>query len=142
MAIDKTRSFSIIKRPFLPDKMQKRDIKTPPAWRINIHASTERPCTDPDLHLSLTRVSVVLTPGSPWCLHPGLKRLSKPFWAKEKPVLMKNEAILTCFASIPGRFLFLLLIDTQNIIVFFRKRLRDATIVLQTRVFSFVIKKR
>ena len=49
----------------------------------------------------------------------GLKRLSKPFWAKEKPVLMKNEAILTCFASIPGRFLFLLLIDTQNIIVFF-----------------------
>jgi len=42
-----------------------------------------------------------------------------PFWAKEKPVLMKNEAILTCFASIPGRFLFLLLIDTQNIIVFF-----------------------
>ena len=58
-------------------------------------------------------------PGSAWCLHPGLKRLSKPFWAKEKPVLMKNEAILTCFASIPGRFLFLLLIDTQNIIVFF-----------------------
>ena len=55
---------------------------------------------------------------------------------------MKNEAILPCFASIPGRFLFLLLIDTQNIIVFFRKRLRDATIVLQTRVFSFVIKKR
>ncbi len=41
------------------------------------------------------------------------------FWQKEKPVLMKNEAILTCFASIPGRFLFLLLIDTQNIIVFF-----------------------
>lgn len=37
----------MIKRPFLPDKMQKRDIKTPPAWRINIHASTERPCTDP-----------------------------------------------------------------------------------------------
>ena len=33
-------------------------------WRINIHTSTERPCTDPDLHLSLTRVSVVLTPGS------------------------------------------------------------------------------
>ena len=32
---------------------------------------------------------------------------------------MKNEAILTWFASIPGRFLFLLLIDTQNIIVFF-----------------------
>ena len=32
---------------------------------------------------------------------------------------MKNEAILTCFASIPGWFLFLLLIDTQNIIVFF-----------------------
>ena len=56
--------FVTIKRPFLPDKMQKRDIKTPPAWRINIHASTERPCTDPDLHLSLTRVSVVLTPGS------------------------------------------------------------------------------
>ena len=59
---------------------------------------------------------------------------------------MKNEAILTCFASIPGRFLFLLLIDTQNIIVFspcwLCKRLRDATIVLQTRVFSFVIKKR
>lgn len=25
---------------------------------------------------------------------------------------------------------------------FYRKRLRDATIVLQTRVFSFVIKKR
>ena len=50
--------------------------------------------------------------------HPHI-RLSKPFWAKEKPVLMKNEAILTCFASIPGRFLFLLLIDTQNIIVFF-----------------------
>ena len=41
-----------------------------------------------------------------------------PFWAKDKPVLMKNEAILTCFASIPGRFLFLLLIDTQDIIVF------------------------
>ena len=54
----------MIKRPFLPDKMQKRDIKTPPAWRINIHASTERPCTDPDLHLFHTRMSVALTPGS------------------------------------------------------------------------------
>ena len=54
----------MIKRPFLPDKMQKRDIKTPPAWRINIHASTERPCTDPGLHLSRTRVSMMGTPGS------------------------------------------------------------------------------
>jgi len=44
--------------------MQKRDIKTPTAWRINIHASTERPCTDPGLHLSHTWVSVALTPGS------------------------------------------------------------------------------
>ena len=66
-----------------------------------------------------TRICTSPSLGSPWCLHPGLKRLSKPFLAKEKPVLMKNEAILTCFASIPGRFLFLLLIDTQNIIVFF-----------------------
>ena len=32
----------------------------------------------------------------------------KPFLAKEKLVLMKNEAILTCFAPIPGRSLFLL----------------------------------
>jgi len=38
-----------------------QDAKT---WRINTHASTERPCTDPGLHLSHTRVSVALTPGS------------------------------------------------------------------------------
>ena len=36
------------------------------------------------------------------------KQLFKPFLAKEKLVLMKNEAILTCFAPIPGRSLFLL----------------------------------
>ena len=74
---------------------------------------------DPGVEEVETRICTSPSLGSPWCLHPGLKRLSKPFWAKEKPVLMKNEAILTCFASIPGRFLFLLLIDTQNIIVFF-----------------------
>ena len=84
-----------------------------------LHRPGSAPLPHSGLRGAYTRVSVVLTPGSPWCLHPGLKRLSKPFWAKEKPVLMKNEAILTCFASIPGRFLFLLLIDTQNIIVFF-----------------------
>ena len=45
-------------------KMPKQGIKVPPTWRINIHASTERPCTDPDLHLFHTRMSVALTPGS------------------------------------------------------------------------------
>ncbi len=45
------------------------------------------------------RVSVALT--------PGLKRLFKPFLTKEKPVLMKNEAVLTCFVPVPGRSLFL-----------------------------------
>ena len=38
---------------------------------------------------------------------PGLKRLCKPFLTKEKPVLMKNEAVLTCFVPVPGRSLFL-----------------------------------
>ncbi len=38
---------------------------------------------------------------------PGLKRLCKPFLTKEKPVLMKKEAVLTCFAPIPERSLFL-----------------------------------
>ena len=47
------------------------------------------------------------TPGSPWLLHPGLKRLFKPFLTKEKPVLMKNEAVLTCFVPVPGRSLLL-----------------------------------
>ena len=45
-------------------KMPKQGIKAPPTWRINIHASTERPCTDPGLHLSRTRVSMMGTPGS------------------------------------------------------------------------------
>ena len=56
--------------------------------------------TDPDLHLFHTRMSVALTPGSQAAI--------QPFLAKEKLVLMKNEAILTCFAPIPGRSLFLL----------------------------------
>ena len=47
-------------------------------------------------------------PGSAPLPHPGLKQLFKPFLAKEKLVLMKNEAILTCSAPIPGRSLFLL----------------------------------
>ena len=49
-------------------------------------------------------------PGSAPLPHPGLrgsytglKRLCKPFLTKEKPVLMKNEAVLTCFVPVPGR---------------------------------------
>ena len=38
---------------------------------------------------------------------PGLKRLCKPFLTKEKPVLMKKEAVLTGFAPVSGRSLFL-----------------------------------
>ena len=83
-------------------KMPKQGIKVPPTWRINIHASTERPCTDPGLHLSHTRVSVAL-----WWVHPGLKRLCKLFLTKEKPILMKKEAVLTGFAPLPERSPFL-----------------------------------
>ena len=46
-------------------------------------------------------------PGSVPLPHPGLKRLCKPFLTKEKPVLMKNEAVLTCFVPVPGRSLLL-----------------------------------
>lgn len=54
-------------------------------------------------------------PGSAPLPHPGLrgsytrvsKRLFKPFLTKEKPVLMKNEAVLTCFVPVPGRSLLL-----------------------------------
>ena len=46
-------------------------------------------------------------PGLRGWVHPGLKRFSKPFLTKEKPVLMKKEAVLTCFAPVPGRSLFL-----------------------------------
>ena len=50
-------------------------------------------------------------PGSAPLPHPGLrgsyKRLCKPFLTKEKPVLMKNEAVLTCFVPVPGRSLLL-----------------------------------
>ncbi len=38
------------------------------------------------------------------------KLLCIPVWAsltKEKPVLMKKEAVLTCFAPVSGRSLFL-----------------------------------
>ena len=44
--------------------MQKQGIKVPPTWRINIPVSPERPLTDPGLHPSRTRISVVGTPGS------------------------------------------------------------------------------
>ena len=37
----------------------------------------------------------------------GLKRFCKRFLTKEKPVLMKKEAVLTCFAPVSGRSLFL-----------------------------------
>ena len=46
-------------------------------------------------------------PGSAPFPHPGLKRLCKLFLTKEKPVLMKKEAVLTCFAPVSGRSLFL-----------------------------------
>ena len=54
-------------------------------------------------------------PGSAPLPHPGLRGSytrvssgsSSRFLTKEKPVLMKNEAILTCFAPIPGRSLLL-----------------------------------
>ena len=41
-------------------------------------------------------------------LTPGSQAAIQAVLAKEKLVLMKNEAILTCFAPIPGRSLFLL----------------------------------
>ena len=55
-------------------------------------------------------------PGSAPLPHPDVRgsytwvssSYSSCFLAKEKLVLMKNEAILTCSASIPGRSLFLL----------------------------------
>ena len=40
-------------------------------------------------------------------VHPGLKRLCKLFLTKEKPVLMKKEAVLTGFVPVPERSLFL-----------------------------------
>ena len=54
-------------------------------------------------------------PGSAPLPHPGLRggytRVSsgfcKRFLTKEKPVLMKKEAVLTCFVPVPGRSLFL-----------------------------------
>ena len=46
-------------------------------------------------------------PGSAPLLHPGLKRLCKLFLTKEKPVLMKKEAVLTGFAPVSERSLFL-----------------------------------
>ena len=72
--------------------MQKRGIKTPPIGRINIAA-------DPGLHLSRTRVCVVGTPRSQAAL--------KAIFDKKKPILMKKEAVLTYFAPVSGRSLFL-----------------------------------
>ena len=46
-------------------------------------------------------------PGSAPLPHPGLKRLYKLFLTKEKPILMKKEAILTGFAPLPERSPFL-----------------------------------
>ena len=46
-------------------------------------------------------------PGSAPLPHPGLKRLCKLFLTKEKPILMKKEAILTGFAPLPERSPFL-----------------------------------
>ena len=46
-------------------------------------------------------------PGLRGGVHPGLKRFCKRFLTKEKPVLMKKEAVLTCFAPVSGRSLFL-----------------------------------
>jgi|UPI0005689391 hypothetical protein len=80
--------------------MQKQGIKVSSAWQINIPTSPEE--------LLETRICTSSTPGCPWLLHLGLKQLFKLFLAKEKLVLMKNEAILTCSAPIPGRSLFLL----------------------------------
>ena len=57
--------------------------------------------------LAQTRVCTSPTPGPLWWVHPGLKRLCKLFLTKEKPVLMKKEAVLTCFAPVSGRSLFL-----------------------------------
>ena len=79
--------------------MQKQGIKVPPTWLINFSASPSGLRADPGLHLSRARVSVAGT--------PGLKRFCKRFLTKEKPVLMKKEAVLTCFAPVSGRSLFL-----------------------------------
>ena len=57
------------------------------------HRPGSAPLPHPDVRGSYTRVS---------------SSYSSRFWQKEKLVLMKNEAILTCFAPIPGRSLFLL----------------------------------
>ena len=46
-------------------------------------------------------------PGSAPLPHPGLKRLCKLFLTKEKPILMKKEAVLTGFAPLPERSPFL-----------------------------------
>ena len=81
------------------EKMQKQGIKAPPTRRINISASSSGLHTDLGLHLSRTWVSVVGT--------PGLKQLCRLFLTKEKPVLIKKEAVLTGFAPVPGRSLFL-----------------------------------
>ena len=59
-----------------------------------------------DKHL-LTPGKASHRPGSAPLPHPGLKRLCKLFPTKEKPALMKKEAVLTCFAPVPGRSLFL-----------------------------------
>ena len=61
----------------------------------------------PRLGFVQTRVCTSPAPGSPWRVHPGLKRFCKRFLTKEKPVLMKKEAVLTCFAPVSGRSLFL-----------------------------------
>ena len=56
------------------------------------HRPGSAPLPHPDVRGSYTRVS---------------SSYSGRFWQK-KSFLMKNEAILTCFAPIPGRSLFLL----------------------------------
>ena len=38
---------------------------------------------------------------------PGSQAALQAVFDKEKPVLMKNEAVLTCFVPVPGRSLFL-----------------------------------
>ena len=54
-----------------------------------------------------TPVKVSHRPGSAPLPHPGLKRFCKLFLTKEKPVLMKKEAVLTGFVPVPERSLFL-----------------------------------
>ena len=66
-------------------------------------------------------------PGSAPLPHPGLydgytrvsSGLSKPFLTKEKPVLMKKEAVLTGFVPVLNGPCFYRPINTQHVIVFY-----------------------